>query len=173
MVGSRLADALQLQAMCVFRELYHGQPVLVVLNSDAGFGRSGGPSCGESGITTRRGGPAMPAKRKQPTPLERFDSLLGQLTNDELLEVIVRAFEEGGDRLENYGDLIEEAETPRDIVNEAIVLGVRLTAASPTWIFVSKSYPRLERACRRISDWSDYLKGASLVSVGAEGGDDD
>jgi hypothetical protein len=87
--------------------------------------------------------------------------LLPAITNDELLELIVRAFEEGAKRVDNYAALLDDpGVASTDMLNEGLAFSVRLDDHVP-WSLDGPS--RVEAASRLVDRGLTDLKEAGEV----------
>jgi hypothetical protein len=104
----------------------------------------------------------MAGKRKQPpTPLEQLESLLGQFTNDDLLEALLHLVAEGAERLANYEEVVADGSASRDVLNEAIVFAMRLDKRTPPWFLLFNTSDKdMEEASHAISQSRRELEAA-------------
>jgi hypothetical protein len=101
-------------------------------------------------------------------PLDQLSELLKATTNDELLELIVRAMGVGVDRLGNYATEEGAEPPPIDVVNEGIVFGHRLCELLPILAKSSRVRQLRSRAqdCQTwLNDDLDALCGAAKVGA--------
>jgi hypothetical protein len=97
------------------------------------------------------------AKSQTPSkPLDQLSALLEATTNDELLELIVRAMEAGVDRLGNYARVADAAPPPVDVLNEGIVFGHRLRELVPLGLLTASA--RVKKLSVRMREHQEWLQ---------------
>jgi hypothetical protein len=91
---------------------------------------------------------------KTTTLPEQLDVLL-DASNDQLLELIIQATEEGARRAWNYHELLNDGQDPAaDVVNEGLAFVARLD----TLVTFFDTNPRMQRALRSIGTAKDTLE---------------
>jgi len=100
-----------------------------------------------------------------PTTLDRFDEVIGGATNDEVIELAYRMFEELADRAGTVAEMaLGRNEQDRDLVNEAHVYATTVKGLFP----FSPKEERVREADYYVLDVADRVAKA-VAARGAEG----